>query len=441
MTRSRLRTIADLSLPIVGGMVSQNVMNLVDTAMVGSLGEAVLAAVGLSSFASFMAQAFIMGLSYGVQAMAARRLGEGRQSVMAHPLNGGLLLALGLGVPSSVLLVWAAPSLYPLLNDDPAVMAEGVPYLQARLCAITAVGMNFAFRGYLNGVNLSPLYLRSLLLMNACNLVLNYALIFGKLGMPELGATGAGIGSAVATYVGTATYFVIAIRHARHAGFLAGIPDRQTMRSMLVLAVPSGVRQAFFATGLTALFWIVGKVGRTELAAANVMVNVMLVAILPAMGLGMAAASLVGQALGRGDPDDARRWGWDVVRVAVVVIALIGVPMVLAPEAIIGVFARGQPETVAAGAVPLQIVGFTILFDGVGLVLQSALLGAGDSQRVMVLAVSLQWVVFLPLSYVAGPVLGLGLVGIWAVQAAHRIVQAGCFAYLWQRGSWTTLKV
>src|SRR5690606_15442977 len=164
-----------------GGMVSQNVMNLVDTAMVGSLGGVALAAVGMSSVAAFMAQAFLMGLSYGVQAMAARRLGEGQTQVMAVPLNGVLLLAVGLRVPISLALFLLAPSFYPFLVDDPAVVAEGVPYLQARLCAVVAVGMNFSFRGYFNGVNLSRLYLRSLLTMNVCNLALNYLLIFGKL--------------------------------------------------------------------------------------------------------------------------------------------------------------------------------------------------------------------------------------------------------------------
>ncbi len=301
----RYKTIFKLALPIMGGMVSQNVMNLVDTAMVGRLSMAALAAVGLSSFAGFMAQAFIMGLSSGVQAMAARRLGQGREDEMAVPLNGGLLLALALGIPMTVVLFLIAPAVYPYLNSDPEVIREGVPYLQARLCAITAVGMNFAFRGYFNGVNLSRIYLRSLLTMHACNLVLNYGLIFGELGMPEMGATGAGIGTAIATYIGTATYFVMAMRFARKAGFLRGMPDRKTLSAMLELAIPSGVRQVFFAAGLTALFWIIGRVGTTALAASNIMVNLMLVAILPGLGLGMAAASLVGQALGRKQVADA----------------------------------------------------------------------------------------------------------------------------------------
>lgn len=439
--RSRTEVILTLALPIMGGMVSQNVMNLVDTAMVGRLGKSALAAVGMSSFAAFAAQAFIMGLSSGVQAMASRRLGQKRRDSMAVPLNGGLILAMVLGIPLSLILYRAAPSIFPYLNSDPEVIADGVPYLQARLCAITAVGMNFAFRGYFNGVNLSKLYLRSLLVMHACNLVLNYGLIFGQLGMPEMGATGAGVGTALSTYVGTITYFIMAFRHARQAGFLRGLPDRKTVRSMLALSLPSGVRQMFFAAGLAVLFRIVGMIGTEELAAANVVVNIMLVAILPGIGLGMAAASLVGQALGRRMHEDAARWGWDVVRIAMLVLAVIGLPMWLIPEQLLTIFAPTDPATVQAGIDPLRVVGLTITFDAMGLVLQNAMLGAGDSRRIMFVGVGLQWALFLPAAFIVGPYLGYGLLGVWIAQACHRVLQAGIMGMLWRGRRWADIKL
>ena len=114
-----------------------------------------LAAVGLASFANFFGQAFLTGLATGVQAMAARRLGEGRESETAVPLNGSLALSLLIGIPLTVVIWNAAPYLFPYLVDDPLVVENGVPYWRARAFAITAVGMNFSFRGFWNGVNLS----------------------------------------------------------------------------------------------------------------------------------------------------------------------------------------------------------------------------------------------------------------------------------------------
>jgi len=433
--------ILGLSLPIIGGMVSQNVLNLVDTAMVGTLGAAALAAVGMASFANFMSQAFITGLATGVQAMAARRLGEGRRSETAMPLNGGLLMAVGLALPWCALLFWAAPHLFPFLNSDPAVIQEGVPYFRARLLGMAAVGMNFAFRGYWNGVNLSRLYLQTLLIMHACNIFLNYVLIFGKLGAPELGAMGAGLGTTISTWIGTAVYVVLGLKHARAAGFLRGLPDRETFRTMLRLSVPSGIQQFFFAAGFTTLFWIIGRVGTVELAGANVLINVTLVAILPGLGLGLAAASLVGQALGRGEPEDARRWGWDTVKVAVVLMGLLGLPMWLAPEWVLSIFLKDAPEALAVATLPLQLGGATIFLDGVGMVLLNALLGAGASRKVMLVSVGTQWGLFLPAAWIVGPVMGGGLVAIWIAQIAYRAIQAVTFGVIWQRARWATIRV
>lgn len=440
LDRARTRTILTLALPIIGGMVSQNVLNLVDTAMVGVLGDEALAAVGIASFGNFMAMAFITGMGAGVQAMSARRMGEGRTDEMALPLNGGLLLAGLLAVPWSGLLAWLAPDLFPLLNTDPAVIAEGVPYLQARLLGMTAIGMNFAFRGYWNGVNLSRLYLGTLVVMHAANLFLNWVLIFGHLGAPAMGATGAGIASAISTYVGTATYVVLGLRHARAAGFLRALPSVDQLRLLLRLSVPAGAQQLFLASGYTVFFRIVGAVGTAELAAANVVLNVMLVGLLPGIGLGLAANSLVSQALGRGDAEDAERWGWDVVRVALVVMVLLGLPMIAAPELVLRIFLH-DPDTLAMAAPALRLTGAMLALDAVGMVLLNGLQGAGATRTAAAVAIVFQWGVGLPMAFVFGPMLGLDLVWIWASQGVYRGGQALVYAWVWKRGEWAKVKV
>ncbi|MBX3128691.1 MAG: MATE family efflux transporter [Polyangiaceae bacterium] len=437
---SRRSRILDLALPIIGGMVSQNVLNLVDTLMVSRLGDAALAGVGLGSFANFMCTAFITGLSAGVQAMSARRLGEGRASEQAVPLNGGLLLALVLGVPMFIALFASVPAWFPLLASDAAVRAEGEPYLQARLAGLVAIGMNFSFRGYFNGVNQSRLYMRTLVVMHVTNVVVSYVLIFGSLGAPALGATGAGLGSAIATWVGTLTYVTLSLRHARAAGFLRGLPDLSTTKTMLRLSVPAGLQQLFFAAGMTALFAIIGRVGTRELAASNVLINLLLVALLPAMGFGLASASLVAQALGRGDQGDARRWAWEVVRIAVVAISALALPALLVPDLVLGLFLT-DTETLALARWPLRIIALGMPLEALGIVLMLSMQGAGDTRTVLLVSVGLQWIVLLPAVYLVGPVLGYGLLGIWLTQAVYRLVQSGLFAVLWSRGHWAAVRV
>jgi Na+-driven multidrug efflux pump len=186
--------------------------------------------------------------------------------------------------------------------------------------------------------------------------------------------------------------------------------------------------------------WIVAKTGTSAVAAANVLLNVTLVIILPGIAFGLVAASLVGQALGRGDAEDAAQWGWDVVRVATLILGVMGLPMIFIPELILSGFIH-ELDTRALAVAPLQLVGATIALDAVGLVLLNAMYGAGANRKVMLVGTGMQWGVGLPLAYLAGPVLDWGLVWMWAAMMLYRGGQAIIFAVMWKRRGWATIAV
>ena len=438
--RARLRRIGTIALPIMGAMVSQNVFNLVDAAMVGVLGAASLAAVGVASYANFMAMAAVMGLASGVQVMVARRMGEGRHGETAAPLTGGLILAIALGMPIAVVAFLITPLLFPYLNSDPAVVADGVPYLQARLAAVAAVGCNFAFRGYWAGVDSAGIYLRTVIVMHAINIGLNYVLIFGALGMPALGTQGAGIGSAIATWAGTAIHLIVGFRLARTNGFLIRVPQRETMVTMLRLALPSALQTVLFAAGITMLFAIIGRIGTAEVAVSMVIVTLFLTALLPGLALGLATLTLVGESLGRGAPGDARAWAWDVSRLAVLLLSAMGLAALAAPDLLLSGFVH-DPLVREVGWMSLRLAGLAIVVEALAMVLQNALLGAGAARQVMVVAVGFQWLVGLPAAWLFGPYLGYGLLAVWLCHFAHKVLVAGTFVVLWRRGHWARIKV
>ncbi|MDF1818717.1 MAG: MATE family efflux transporter [Immundisolibacteraceae bacterium] len=435
ITPSRIRRIFSIALPIIAAMLSQSLLNLVDIGMVGQLGDAPLAAVGLSSFALFTFQSLILGLSTGVQAMAARRKGEGKNDETAVVLNGGLLLALICAPPLSLLLVAIAPFLMPLLSADPAVVNVAIPYFQVRAAAVLFLCCNYCFRGYWNAVDLSRLYMWTLLLIHGTNIFLNYVLIFGHFGAPAMGATGAGIASSIAMVVGTLCYFILARRHARPAGFLKKLPPRHQLITLIRQSLPTGVSQTSVMAGNVTLYWIIGKVGTAELAAASVLLNITTVAILPGFGLAIGCATLVGQALGRGDSADAQRWVNESLVIGVLTLGLLGSPMWIMPELLLGLFLQ-NPETVALAATPMRIIGVTVILEGIKRVYQHALLGAGDPRRPMQIQLTTQWLLFIPSAWLAGLPFGLGLLGIWIVQEIHRLLQALLFRRLWRRGQW-----
>jgi len=440
MDVSRRQRILGLAMPIIGGMLSQNLLNVVDTAMVGFLGNPALAAVGLGGFVVFMCQALILGISTGVQTLAARKKGEGQIERAAKILNTALLLVLVVAPLLSLVLVQLAEPLYPFLNKDTSVIEQGIPYLKVRLAAIVFVGMNFAFRGYWNALDLSRLYMTTLILMHACNIFLNYVLIFGHFGAPALGVTGAGLASTISMAVGTVIYFYLGFTHAGKDGFMKGLANRQEIGSLVRISGPSGIQQLFFSAGFVAIFWIIGKVGTPELAAANVLITVTLFAILPGLGLGIACTTLVSQALGRKEPDDAYCWAWDVAKVTMVVMTVLGLPMWLIPDLVSTLFIH-DAATRELARWPMRLVGLTMPIEALGFAFMHGLLGAGDAKGVMFVSVGIQWLLLLPLAYLVGPVLGFGLLGIWILQGGTRAMQSAIFLLKWNSGRWQHIAV
>ncbi len=439
-SRERRTAIWAIALPIMGGMMSQNILNLVDIGMVGHLGDAALAATGIGGFTNYLCIAFIIGLSAGVQALAARRLGEERHAETAIPLNGGLILALVLGLPLSIALILLVPAGFPLLSEDPAVIAEGVPYLQIRLASMVAVGMNFSFRGYWSAIHMTGVYLRTLLVMHAINIFLNWVLIFGNLGAPALGVKGAGLATTISIFIGTGIYFFFALRHAQDKGFMHGWPSLDTLRQQFKLSLPSSLQQLFFAAGLVALVWILGRIGTAEVAAANVLMTFHLTALLPSFGVALAATTLVGNALGRGDTDDAARWGWNTATMTLIYGVVLGLLVIPFAEPLLGFFLR-NPETRDLAHLPLVAWALVIGFDAAGMVLMNSLIGAGDTRRSMWISVIWQWVFFLPLAFVVGPVLGLGLLGVWILNGVYRLGQSVVCMQQWAGRKWAHVEI
>ena len=340
-----------------------------------------------------------------------------------------------LGLPLGLLLVLAAPLAFEVLTPDKAVAELGVPYLQVRLLAMVAVGMNFAFRGYWSAIHMTGIYLKTLLIMHACNIFLNWVLIFGNLGAPELGVFGAGLATTISLYIGTFIYFYFAWHNARQNGFLHGIPSAATLWQQFKISLPASLQQLFFSAGLVGLVWIVGRIGTAELAAVTVLMTFHLAAILPGMGIALAATTLVGNALGRNDTEDAARWGWDAAAMTLIYGLLLSVILIPLAWPLLGVFLTNE-ATRELAYLPMILWATVLGLDAMGMALMNSLIGAGDTRRSMWISLIMQWAFFLPAAYLVGPVLGYGLLGVWAVNALYRGAQAIVSAQQWHSRRW-----
>ena len=264
------------------------------------------------------------------------------------------------------------------------VATQGCQYFDLRLLSLPAAAMNLSFRGFWNGSNHPLRFVKILFSVHILNALVSYLLIYGKLGLPAMGIKGAALGTVVAMYAGALINGIHMFRDARNAGFLLHWPTREAHLQLLRLAIPDSLQQFFFSLSLLVLFGILAQAGATAMALGHILINVSLLLILPAIGLGMASTTLVSHAIGAGDLQKACRWGRDVACVTTVGLALLSLPLWIIPGQIISLF-TSDTRMIAEGVLPLQLTALGIIAEATGLVLTQALLGAGASRTVMII--------------------------------------------------------
>jgi MATE family multidrug resistance protein len=435
---ARARRIFRLALPIMGGMSAYTLLELVDLLFIGYLGTVALAAVGISVFITFSYLALFGGVPIAVQAATSRLIGERVADDLGRYLRTTLLVLCAVAPLGSALLVYLAPTLLGAMSNDPAVVASGTPYLRWSLAAAMFLAANNAFMGYWNATDRPSLFFRVVILQAAAKLPLNYLLIFGVGPVPGLDVAGAGICTLIAAAIGTAYHIVLAARYTpgcfrgdvhRHAGVV------------IRLLLPAGLQQFLENFALTLMFRIVALIGTVEVAAYNVLVNLVGAVGLPAWGMGMAGATLVGQALGARDAAAAHAWAWDVVRVGGVAMVMLGIPFWLAPQIILGVFIH-DTAALAVATWPCRVLGLMIGINGLGYMFASLLNGAGDVRRVLYVNLTTQYLVLLPGAYLVGVHWQHGLLGVWLVhQFAFRALNSAILTTLWQQRRWATIRL
>jgi len=440
ITISKLKKIFLLSLPIIGGMVSQNLLNLVDTAMVGQLGATALAAVGVGSFAVFMSQSMVLGLSSGVQAVAARRVGEGRIELAGISLSSGMVIAVLLGSLLTALIYPYVPVLFSYLNSDAGIAELAVPYWRIRLLAMVFMGLNYAFRGYFNGISQPKYYMMSLIAIHVINVILNYLFIYGHFGFPAMGTDGAALASAIATVFGTVIYISVGLFKLNHLNIFKFRLKVSDLTTVFKLTIPAGAQQLMIAVGVTSLFWMVGRLGVAELAALNILINILMLCILPGFGFGMAAATLVGTCLGEKDMLSAKQWAYDVAKVGGVTTLIIGALISFFAAPILTVFTT-DTETIDMALRALQMTGALIFIDVMSVIMMNSLLGSGDVTIVLKTSLFFQWLVFFPLGCVLVFFFQPSFLLIWSVFMFSRLGQGAVYINYWRKDKWGKAKI
>ncbi len=440
----RTRELLALGVPILLGMLSQTVLNLVDTAMVGRLGPAPQGAAGLGSFSFWVLANLIIGVGTGVQAIVSRRDGEGDPEGAGAALDTGLILAFVVGLPLGYGLATAAPQFFTLLSDDAEVVAGGSGYLAIRLMSVGVVAANYCFRGFFNGIGQSRVYMSTIAISHVANVFLNWVFIYGNLGAAPMGVRGAALASVLATVLATCLYTGLALARPevrnRYRPFRFASLSGPRLRALVALSWPEAVRGIGLMLGYLLFLRLHAELGTRAVAAGTILVNLASTGFLPALGIGLACSTMMGRHLGRGEPDVARDFAWLGVRVAVAGLALPALGAALFAEPLLGLFT--QDALVIAAAKPaLQLFAVSVVVDALPMVLIFSLLGAGATRFVAGVQMAQQYLLMLPLAWLLGIGFDLGVFGMWVAMFLSRIAVAGIAVRKLRGDSWTRIAV
>lgn len=440
-------------------MAGQIVLNLVDTAMVGRLGPAPQASVGLGSFSFLMFATMVTCLGTGVQAIVSRREGEGDQDAAGGALDTGLCLSVIIGLPMGYLLAQAAPTVFAQLSDDPLVVhgneiySGGSEYLAIRLLALGVIGANFCYRGFYNGIGRSSVYMISILLIQVLNILFNWIFIFGNLGAEAMDVRGAALASVVAQCIGTCFYTFLTFLQAdirkQYRPFRLSRIKAPSFFQLGGLVWPEAVRSAAVLISFTVFLKLHGEISTTSLAAGTILLNIGSAGFLVALGMGLAGATIVGQNLGRGQPDEARTLVWLGVRLCTVAMLPGAAAVAIWPEPLLSLFSQ-DPATIAIAVPSLRLFSFTVLVNVVPIVLMFSLLGAGETRWVAKVQTAQQYLLMLPLAAFLGlwllPTLGYSsetaaVFGLWTGMALSRLVISAVVVPRFQGTNWEKVQI
>lgn len=436
------RAVVLLALPMVLEMAMESTFSIVDVYFVSRVGDAAVAAVGVTESMLTIVYAFGIGLAMATTALVARRIGEknvdGAVRGASAAIALGLVLAILLGLPGLLF----PDTLLRLMGAPAEVVETGAGYTRAVLGGSGVVLFLFLNNAIFRGAGDPALALRTLVLANGINIVLDPCLIFGWGPFPQLGVTGAGVATLIGRSVGVVYQFWM-LRRGTGALALRG-PSARVERSIvaeLVRLSTGGVAQLFIATASwVALFKIVAPFGKEVLSGYTIAVRIVIFALMPAWGLSNAAATLVGQNLGARQPERAERSVWLTGFYNMVFMCLVtALFLAFAPELV--AFFTDKPETHAIGVQALRTLAYGYVFYAWGMVIAQAFNGAGDTQTPTRINFFCFWCFQIPLAWTLAHPLGMGPQGVfWSVCIAESVLAAVAIL-LFRRGKWKQMQI
>jgi len=441
-TGSIRKAVILLAIPMILEMMMESVFAVVDIFFVGRLGKDAVSTVGLTESVLTLVYSLAIGLSMAATAMVARRIGE------KNPLEAGkagmqaVILALIMTVVISVCGVFFARDILELMGAPPEVIKVGVPYTRIMFGGSIVIILLFLINGIFRGAGDASIAMRSLWIANICNIILCPTLIYGVGPWDGFGLTGAALATTIGRGIGV-TYQLFHLFSGRRIIKIKTehlVPDWGIIKALFNIAWTATLQFLIGSASWIVLAKLMSRFGSASIAGYTVAIRIIMVFLLPAWGMSNAAATLVGQNLGAGQPERAEQSVWKTAKYNAIFMTIVSVIFLLASKPIVTIL-NDDIQVVAVATEALRIISLGYIFYGVGMVITNSFNGAGDTKTPTWINLIGFWAFQIPMAYLLAITFSLGAKGIFfaIIITETMITIAGIIIF--RRGKWKLVKI
>lgn len=436
------RAIFMLSVPMVLEMMMESIFFLVDAYFVSSLGANAIATVGLTESVLTLVYAIAIGLSMGVTAIVARRVGEKDIDGASKAAVQSILLGAAVAAIISVIGILFPKEILGLMGAEPDLIEEGYGFTQILLGGNVTIMLLFLINAVFRGAGDASVAMRVLIFSNLLNIVLDPIFIFGFGPIPAFGVQGAAIATTIGR--GSAVIFQLLILFYGWSKIKVALKDvvfRAGIMWNLIKVSLGGIGQFIIGTSSWVfLMRIMAEFGSEVLAGYTIAIRVLMFTLMPSWGMSNAAATLVGQNLGASQPDRAEQSVWKTGKYNAYFMLAVSVFYLLFAEVIIKIFSD-EAQVIEYGALSLRVIAAGYVFYAYGMVVIQSFNGAGDTKTPTIINFFCFWVFQLPFAYLAAIVFDWGAMGVFLAITFAEILIAVVGIIWFRKGNWKEVRV
>jgi MATE family multidrug resistance protein len=444
-----VREVVAMAWPIMLGAVSFAFMDFADRFFVSRYGDALgmgkdyLAAIGSSGIWSYTMGVFFLGVTGCVSTFVSQSYGKGEKSSCSRYAWQGVYISILAGLVGLLMYPLSGP-LFHLMKHDPSVTALEITYFRIRILGFGFIAWQSGLSAFFQGISRPKIPMVVAVFANLLNIVLDYALVFGKFGLPEMGISGAAVATVSSLILQSLllqAWFMSARVHREYRSLETWRPDFTRALDLFRIGWPAGLSGLLDVMSWSVFTsFIVGSFATAQLAGHNAAIGYMHIMFIPVMALNFAATAITGQWIGRGEIPMAKQRAYIATGMGICIMLTLGILM--------AVFGPGLIEAFSTDATVID-VGSTLLiyaaifagFDAVSIVLTGALRGAGDTRWIMVAMFLGSYFVSLPLAWLFSSVFGLEAKGAWVGATIYIIGLSGAFLWRFQSEKWRGIKI